>query len=66
MAQNPEMMAQLTANAAAALTEKWNDRDYKRRVIRKKIASYVARLLKELKRAEISPEVRIPGAIGPI
>ena len=57
MAQNPAMMAQLAVKAAAALTEKWHDQNYQRRVMRKKIASYVARLLKELKRTEISPEV---------
>lgn len=53
--RNPNAMAELTEKAAAALTEKWQNPGYKRQVMRSKIAGYVARLLAEFGRAQVTP-----------
>jgi len=57
LCQNPMLMKNLAASAAAALAEKWADPDYKRRVMRKRIAGYVARLLRKMGRAAVTPDV---------
>ena len=54
---NPNVMAELTERAKEALLEKWQDADYKRQVMRTKIAGYVARLIAEFGRDNITPEL---------
>ncbi len=57
MIKNPGMMPELTAQATQALVEKWTDPEYKMRVMRQKIAGYVAQLLTKFSREEITPAV---------
>ncbi len=57
MLENPGMMSELAEHAAKALVEKWTDPEYKKRVVRQKIARYAAQLLAKFPREEITPEV---------
>jgi DNA gyrase subunit A len=54
---NPQMMSELAQKAASALTERWRDPSYTRRVMRQRIARYVSRLLREMPAESITPEV---------
>ena len=54
--QNPNYMADVTAYAAQALTEKWKAPDYKRQVMRQKIARYGSSLVAQMGRAGVTPE----------
>ncbi|MBC7911942.1 MAG: DNA gyrase subunit A, partial [Pyrinomonadaceae bacterium] len=53
---NPQMMSTLAAHAAEALTERWADPEYKRRVIRQRIARYGSSLLAKYGRESLTPE----------
>lgn len=57
LADNPERMHQLAARSAESLRRKWQDEDYKRRVMRSKILCYGSYLLSDLSADEIAPEV---------
>jgi len=54
--QNPDYMADVAAQAARALTEKWKSPDYKRQVMRQKVARYGSALLAEFGREGVTPE----------
>ena len=54
--QNPDYMADVAAQAAQALTEKWKSPDYKRQVMRQKVARYGSALLAEFGREGVTPE----------
>ena len=51
------MMAELAAQASVTLAKKWTNPEYKQRVMRRKIAGYVARLLRKFSTEEITPAV---------
>jgi DNA gyrase subunit A len=54
--QNPRYMADVAACAAVALTEKWKSPDYKRQVMRQKVARYGSTLLARFGREGVTPE----------
>ena len=54
--QNPDYMTDVAAHAARALTEKWKSEDYKRQVMRQKIARYGSSLLAQFGREGVTPE----------
>ena len=53
---NPQMMSKLTARAAEALTEKWTDPEYKKRVMRQRVARYGSSLLAKYGHESLTPE----------
>lgn len=53
--ENPEFMKRLTDRAKTVLHAKWQNPEYKRLIIRKKILSYVSNLFTEYK--EVTPEI---------
>jgi len=57
LADNPNMMHQLTEQAAVSLRQKWQNEDYKRQVMRSKILRYGSYLLAHLEADEITPEL---------
>ncbi len=57
VAENPRIMTELAQKSAVSLKQKWSDGDYSRQVMRTKIAGYVARLLAEFDRANITAAV---------
>ncbi len=54
--QNPNYMADVAAHAAKALTEKWKSPDYKRQIMRQKVARYGSSLLAQFGRDGVTPE----------
>ncbi len=56
VAADPSMPQRLARLAAKALTIKWTDPSYRRRVMRAKIQGYVARLSATLGTGDVSPE----------
>ncbi|HLK57979.1 MAG TPA: DNA gyrase subunit A, partial [Chthonomonadaceae bacterium] len=52
---NPNLMTELAAQAAVALTEKWTDPAYKQQVMRRKIAKYLSSLLAQAGNEPITP-----------
>jgi DNA gyrase subunit A len=56
IAANPQMMQELAQKSAVALRENWSNADYKRQVMRQKIAGYVSRLLHSMSADSITPE----------
>jgi len=54
--ENPEMMRELSQQAGSALHQNWQNSDYKKRVMCRKIAGYVHRLIQEFPAQEITPE----------
>jgi DNA gyrase A subunit len=52
---NPQMMEELTARARASLNRKWAEPDYKKRVMRQRIARYGSRLLAQFGEANVTP-----------
>jgi len=54
--QNPNYMADVAAHAAAALTEKWKSPEYKRQVMRQKVARYGSTLLAQYGRDGVTPQ----------
>jgi len=54
--QNPDYMGTVTAHAVVALTGKWKAPDYKRQIMRRKIARYGSSLLAQMGRADVTPE----------
>jgi DNA gyrase subunit A len=57
MQDNPDMMRELSQQAGSALHQNWQNPDYKKRVMRRKIAGYVHRLIQEFPDQEITPEL---------
>ena len=57
LAANPAMMSELAGKSAASLRENWQQPDYKRSVMRQKIAGYVSRLQHESSDDILTPEV---------
>ncbi|MBA3945149.1 MAG: DNA gyrase subunit A [Herpetosiphonaceae bacterium] len=57
VAENPRVMTELAQKSATSLRQKWSDGDYSRQVMRTKIAGYVARLLAECNREDITTAV---------
>ena len=54
---NPEMMRELAQKAAASLRDRWSDGDaHRRKVMRQRIAGYVAGILKQIERDEFDGE----------
>lgn len=47
MAENPNMVANLTAKAKESLLERWQTPDYQRQVMRQKIAGFVSELIRQ-------------------
>ncbi len=54
--QNPDYMADVAAFAATALTEKWKSPDYKRQIMRQKVARYGSSLLAQFGPGGVTPE----------
>src|SRR5262245_6340819 len=57
IAENPHAMRDLTVKAAASLSQKWGNENYARRVMRTKIAGYTSRLIAEVGRDQVTPEL---------
>jgi DNA gyrase subunit A len=57
LGQNPQMMRELSHLSAESLRRNWSDSAYRRRVMRTKIAGYVARLLHEMPASQVTPQV---------
>ena len=53
--QHPTMMTELAAYAATSLRTKWRSADHRHKVMRAKIAGYVARLIAEFGQAGVTP-----------
>ncbi len=56
LAQNPDYMAEVADHAAQALTHKWKSPEYKRQIMRRKVARYGSSLLAEFGREGVTPE----------
>jgi DNA gyrase subunit A len=56
IAENPHLMRELAERSAEALRLKWADASYRQQVMRRKIAGYVSRLLKEAPDGKVTPE----------
>ena len=56
MQNNSHMMAEVPAHASHALREKWATPEYRRQVMRQKIARYGSRLLAQVGRENLTPE----------
>ena len=54
---NPRMMADLTARAAEVLTQRWADPEYRRRVMRQRIARFGSDLLAKFGRENVTAAV---------
>jgi hypothetical protein len=50
------MMAKLAAQAGASLRNKWSDPEYKKQVIRQRIARYVSGLISDAQRHNVTPD----------
>jgi len=57
LAENPDMMKEMTARAADSLKKLWNNPEYKIRVMRSKVAGYVSSILHEVGRKNFTPEL---------
>jgi DNA gyrase subunit A len=57
LAENPDMMKEMTARAADSLKKLWNNPEYKIRVMRSKVAGYVSSILHEVGRENFTPEL---------
>ncbi len=57
LARPPELMRSLSEQAAVARTSKWRDPEYRRRVMRRKVACYAARRLGRVGRQGLTPEL---------
>ncbi len=57
MGEDPEMMRKMAARAAESLARKWKDADYKKQVLRQRIARYVSDLLAQMSGTQVTPEV---------
>lgn len=57
MQENPDFMKMLTARAKSALRKKWQDAEYKERVIRSKILGFAASLIAEKGADALTPSV---------
>ncbi|MEI7646086.1 MAG: DNA gyrase subunit A [Chloroflexales bacterium] len=57
LAANPNMMREIAVQSSVALRQHWAEDAYRHRVMRSKIAGYVARLLAEFGRDGVTPEV---------
>ncbi|MFZ2726804.1 MAG: DNA gyrase subunit A [Methylococcaceae bacterium] len=55
--ENPDLMTQLAQQAAIVLRDKWTDETYKYQIMQRKIAGYVAYLLKQFTPQEITPDI---------
>ncbi|MBC7929685.1 MAG: intein-containing DNA gyrase subunit A, partial [Rubrivivax sp.] len=53
---NPQMMSDLAARAAEVLTEKWTDPEYKRRIMRRRVARFGSSLLSRVGRRNFTTE----------
>jgi len=57
MQDNPQLMHELAERAAASLTQKWTDPEYRGRVVRQRIARYGSRILAQFGEGNVTPEI---------
>ena len=57
LAANPALMQELTAQASISLQQRWGGNEHRLQVMRAKIAGYVARLLAEVGKDGVTPDL---------